>query len=117
MADECAQNVSDVERLVRFDAVDMINIKLMKCGGLRNAVKISNIAEAAGMPCQIGCMIETGVGITAGTHLALALKNIKYADLDGHIFLERDVIFDHQITKVGFNSISGRPGLGVDVRP
>jgi o-succinylbenzoate synthase len=116
MADEAACSVADVLNLVKQDAVDMINIKLMKCGGLRNAVKISNITEAAGIPCQIGCMIETGIGITAGTHLALALKNIKYADLDGHIFLTHDVVTDHQITNNGLNTISGRPGLGVKVK-
>jgi o-succinylbenzoate synthase len=115
MADESACNVNDAMRLVELEAVDMINIKLMKCGGLRNAVSISNIAEAAGMPCQIGCMIETGIGITGGTHLALALENIRYADLDGHIFLEYDVVADHQITKNGFNTISGRPGLGIGI--
>jgi L-alanine-DL-glutamate epimerase-like enolase superfamily enzyme len=98
-----------------MEVVDMVNIKLMKCGGLRNAVKISNITESAGMPCQIGCMIETGVAITAGTHIALALENIKYADLDGHIFLKQDVVSNHQITKDGINTISGEPGLGIDV--
>ena len=115
MADECAHGVEDVEKLVKLNAVDMINIKLMKCGGLRNAVKITSIAESAGMPCQIGCMIETGVGITAGTHLALALKNIKYADLDGHIFLKHDVVQDHQITRTGLNTVTGEPGLGIKV--
>ena len=115
MADECAQSVADVIELIKLDAVDLVNIKLQKCGGLRNAIKIADITEDAGMACQIGCMIETGVGITAGTHLALAHKNIKYADLDGHIFLTRDIVSGHQITKNGMNTISGRPGLGVEV--
>jgi o-succinylbenzoate synthase len=115
MADEAAKSVFDVQNLVRMDAVDMINIKLMKCGGLMNAVKISNITEAVGIPCQIGCMIETGLGITAGTHVALALKNIKYADLDGHLFLEHDVVKDYQITQNGENTISGKAGLGISV--
>jgi o-succinylbenzoate synthase len=115
MADECAQSVTDVMNLVKLNAVDMVNIKLMKCGGLRNAVKIANITEGADITCQIGCMIETGVGITAGTHLALGHKNIKYADLDGNIFLKKDIISNHQITKNGVNTISGRPGLGIEV--
>lgn len=115
MADECACSVDDVKRLIKLEVVDMVNIKLMKCGGLLNAAKISTLTEGAGIPCQIGCMIETGVSITAGTHLALALRNIKYADLDGHIFLENDLVFDHQITKDGINTISGRPGLGIKV--
>ncbi len=115
MADECAQSVADVINLVKLDAVDMVNIKLMKCGGIRNAVKIANITEAAGIPCQVGCMIETGVGITAGTHLALGHKNIKYADLDGHIFLTKDIVINHQITKNGINTISGGSGLGIEI--
>lgn len=116
MADESACSVADVLNLVKMKVVDMVNIKLMKCGGLRNAVKISNITEAAGMPCQIGCMIETGVAITAGTQLAMALENIKYADLDGHIFLKQDVVTNYQITRDGRNTISGEPGLGIEVR-
>ena len=115
MADEAAQSVANVMDLIKLDAVDMVNIKLQKCGGLRNAVKISNITEAAGKPCQIGCMIETGVGITTGTHLALALKNIQYADLDGHLFLAQDIISGHQLTRNGANTISDKPGLGVCV--
>jgi len=115
MADECACSVDDVKRLIKLELVDMVNIKLMKCGGLRNAAQISNLTEAAGIPCQIGCMIETGVSITAGTHLALALKNIKYADLDGHIFLKHDVVTNHQITKNGMNTITGSPGLGIEI--
>jgi o-succinylbenzoate synthase len=115
MADEAARSANDVLKLVKTEAVDMINIKLMKCGGLRNAMKISNITEAAGIPCQIGCMIETGIAITGGTHLALGLKNIKYADLDGHTFLQYNIVQDHQITSQGLNTISGRPGLGVGV--
>jgi o-succinylbenzoate synthase len=115
MADEAAQSVADVMELIKLNAVDMVNIKLQKCGGLRNATKISNITEGVGVPCQVGCMIETGVGITAGTHLALAHRNIQNADLDGHLFLTRDIISGHQITQMGVNSITGQPGLGVCV--
>jgi L-alanine-DL-glutamate epimerase-like enolase superfamily enzyme len=115
MADESACTIEDVENLINLEAVDMINIKLMKCGGLRNAAKITTLAENANMPCQIGCMIETGVAITAGTHIALALENITYADLDGHTFLTQDIVTNHQITMDGLNTISGLPGLGIEV--
>jgi L-alanine-DL-glutamate epimerase-like enolase superfamily enzyme len=60
-------------------------------------------------------MIETGIGITAGTHLALAHPNIHYADLDGHIFLTRDIMTGYRITNNGVNTISGNPGLGINV--
>jgi len=115
MADEAAQSVEDVKNILQHEAADMINIKLMKCGGLRNAVKITDLTQNEGMVCQLGCMIETGVAITAGTHIALALQNIRYADLDGHTFLTQDIVTNHQITKNGFNTITGRPGLGIDV--
>ena len=116
MADEAAQSLEDVKNILQHEAADMINIKLMKCGGLRNAAKIAYLTENAGIPCQLGCMIETGVAITAGTHIAIALENMKYADLDGHTFLIQDIVMNHQITRDGLNTISGRPGLGIDVK-
>jgi L-alanine-DL-glutamate epimerase-like enolase superfamily enzyme len=88
MADESVHTPSDALRLIREDAVDLINIKLMKCGGIWNGRKIAALAEAAGVRCMIGCMGESAIGITAGVHLAAALKNIQYADLDSDILLK-----------------------------
>ncbi len=115
MADESVRAPDDVGRIIEAQAADMFNIKLMKAGGIRNGVKIANIAAEAGMPCQIGCFIETSIGIAAATHVALAVENIKFADLDGHLFLENDVIKDFQITHEGVNRVSGEPGLGIEV--
>ncbi|MEM1554519.1 MAG: enolase C-terminal domain-like protein [Thermoproteota archaeon] len=86
MADESIHSPSDVLKLAQKEAVDLINIKLMKSGGILKTRKISDVAESAGIKCMVGCMGESGVGIAAGTHLAAGLKNIAYADLDCDLF-------------------------------
>jgi len=69
-----------------------MNIKLMKSGGLLKGGKIASIAEAAGIPCMIGCMGESGIGIAAGAHLAAEVKNIQYADLDSDLLLKDKLV-------------------------
>jgi L-alanine-DL-glutamate epimerase-like enolase superfamily enzyme len=85
MADESVCSPEDALSLIRKEAADLINIKLMKSGGLLKARQIAEVAEAAGIPCMIGCMGESGVGISAAAHLAGGLRNIKYADLDSDL--------------------------------
>ena len=114
MADESVRSSEDALRLIGVDAVDLINIKLMKSGGMSKARKIAAIAEAAGMPCMIGCMGESEIGIAAGAHLAAALKNIQYADLDSDLLL-KDKLVKRGGTKVK-NSMRIFPknhGLGI----
>ncbi|MEM3397334.1 MAG: dipeptide epimerase [Thermoplasmata archaeon] len=114
MADEAVHDADDLLRLARVRACDMVNIKLMKCGGIREAYLIANLAERLGMECMIGCMSETRVGISAGTHAALGIKNICYADLDGHIDLAGDVVKEGGVlTKNGENTVPLHlPGIG-----
>jgi L-alanine-DL-glutamate epimerase-like enolase superfamily enzyme len=92
MADESVHSPEDALRLVRAEAVDLINIKLMKSGGILKGRKIADVAEAAGVPCMIGCMGESEIGIAAGVHLAAAVKNIRYADLDSDILLKDKLV-------------------------
>lgn len=115
MADESVHSPEDALRLIKADAVDLINIKLMKCGGILKARKIAAIAEAAGKPCMLGCMAESEIGIAAGTHLAAAVKNIQYADLDS------DLLLKDRLVKKGGTQIKDStrtflktPGLGID---
>ncbi len=82
MADESVHSPSDALRLIREEAVDLINIKLAKSGGILKARKICDVAEAAGVPCMIGCMSESEIGISAGAHFAAGVRNVNYADLD-----------------------------------
>jgi L-alanine-DL-glutamate epimerase-like enolase superfamily enzyme len=82
-------------QLITAEAVDFINIKLMKCGGILKGRKIAEVAEAAGVPCMIGCMSESEIGIAAAAHLAAGVKNIQYADLDS------DLLFRDRIVEKG----------------
>lgn len=83
MSDEACFNAKDALRLVERRAVDVVNIKLMKCGGIREALKINAICETAGIECMLGCMVEeTNLGVTAAASLGAATKNITRADLD-----------------------------------
>jgi len=114
MADESMHSPEDALRLIQAKAVDLINIKLMKSGGILKARKIAAIAEAAGIPCMIGCMGESEIGIAAGAHLAAAVKNIQYADLDSDILL-KDKLVKKGGTKVknSMRVFSRQNGLGI----
>ena len=83
LADESAFNFEDVKKVVESKSADMINIKLMKCGGLTNAVKILEYARENNIICMLGSMLEGPVSINAALHLAMAYSDvIKYIDLD-----------------------------------
>lgn len=116
MADEGVHSPQDAIKFIKAEACDFINIKLMKAGGIRNAIKIANIAEGAGMKCMIGGMTETKIGMTAATHVAAAIKTIKYADLDGHVGLKENITTGGVVTKGSKNHISDKEGLGLELK-
>lgn len=93
MADESILCPEDAIRLICKEAVDLINVKLMKSGGLLKARRIVEVADSAGVACMVGCMGESGVGISAATHLACGLRNIQYADLDSDL-LQADILVE-----------------------
>lgn len=87
MADEAVHSPEDALALARIGACSMLNIKLQKIGGISRAMEALAIARSAGLPCLIGCMTETVVGITAGAHVALGSPAVAHVDLDGHVDL------------------------------
>ncbi|MCK4313221.1 dipeptide epimerase, partial [Candidatus Bathyarchaeota archaeon] len=115
MADESVHSPEDALRLIKAEAADLINIKLMKSGGILKGKKIASIAEAAGIPCMVGCMGESGIGIAAAAHLAAAIKNIQYADLDSDLLL-KDKLAEKGGTKVrnSMRILSKKHGLGIE---
>ncbi|MCR4587239.1 MAG: dipeptide epimerase, partial [Lachnospiraceae bacterium] len=83
LADESLFSPEDAVTLIKRHAADLLNIKLMKCGGIYQALKICSIAEIYGVECMIGCMLESKISVSAAAHLAAGKGIITRADLDG----------------------------------
>jgi len=90
MADESVFDHRDAMRCTKHNACNFINIKLSKSGGIYNALKIAAIAESSDMICQVGCMSETRLGLTALVHFALANKMIQRYDIDSDLLFKDD---------------------------
>ena len=110
VADESCIVATDIPKLA--GVVDGINIKLSKCGGLREALKMIATARAHGMLVMCGCMVESSLGITAAAHFAPLLD---CADLDGAALLADDPYVGATIAR-GNIAIPEAPGLGVAAR-
>lgn len=91
MADEPIHGLRDMLRVIRLEAADMVNIKLMKSSGLHAARAMAELGMAADLPCQIGSMVESAVATLAGAHLAVAHPNIIANDLVGPAMISADV--------------------------
>ncbi len=109
-ADESVLTSSDVPAVAGL--VDGINVKLMKCGGIREALRLIHTARAHGMRVMIGCMIETSVAITAAAHLTPLAD---YADLDGNLLISNDP-FRGATVRQGRLVLPEGPGIGIAPR-
>ena len=114
-ADESLLTPTDALNLVTPPgASGIFNIKLMKCGGVSQALKIADIAHQKNVDLFWGCNDESIVSITAALHAAFACANTKYIDLDGSLDLGNDVVKGGFILKDGIMYCSDKPGLGVE---
>ena len=114
MADESVFEPAQVIELIRMRAADIVNIKLMKTGGISNALHIADIAAMYEIDCMIGCMVETSISVAAAAHIAVAKADvITKVDLDGPSLckfnpVDGGVLFnDSEIT------VTDAPGLGI----
>ena len=106
-ADEAIQRLADIRRIE--GAYTGINIKLMKCTGMREAWKMLNYARARGMKVMVGCMTETSCAVSAAAQLAPV---VDFADLDGNLLIANDRFKGMEVVK-GKITLPDRPGIGV----
>ena len=113
-ADESLIGPKDAANIIgETNACGIFNIKLMKCGGITQALEISRLAESAGIDLMWGCNDESIISISAALHTALSCKQTRYLDLDGSLDLANDVVAGGFILKNGEMRVNGLPGLGL----
>jgi len=115
LADESVFSPKDALKLIHMSACDLINIKLMKTGGIYQAQKISHIAEANGIECMIGCMLETKISVSAAAHFAASQKNITMVDLDGPSLCLKDPVTGGPTFENQWIRMSQDPGIGFSI--
>ncbi len=113
LADESVFSPEDALKIMQMRAADMVNIKLMKCGGIYNGLKIASAAEVYGVECMIGCMLEAKISVNAAVHLACAKQIITKIDLDGPVLCSEDPIIGGAIFDEKTITVSDEPGLGI----
>ncbi|PAV30790.1 dipeptide epimerase [Virgibacillus profundi] len=113
MADESIHSAQDLLSLIQLRGADLVNIKLMKAGGIYPAIALANLAETAGMQCQVGSMVESAIATMAGAHLSLSQSIIKSNEMVGPLMFKEDLAETHYHN--GLIEVSDSPGLGVNV--
>ena len=106
-ADEAIQRLEDIPSIK--GAYSGINIKLMKCTGMREAWKMANYARAEGMRVMVGCMTETSCAVSAAAQLSPV---VDFADLDGNLLISNDR-FEGMTVVDGKITLPDRPGIGI----
>lgn len=113
MADEAVTDAVALRRLLDLQAVDLINVKLMRVGGLGAATLMIEAAAAAGVGVQIGTMLESSVGSAAGLHLAAASDDVRFVEMGGPLLLAEDVADLVRCYDGERVTLPSGPGLGV----
>ena len=113
MADESVFSPRDALKIMQMEAADYVNIKLMKTGGIYNALKICSAAETYGVECMAGCMVEAKIAVNAAIHLTCGKGIITRVDLDGPVLCSEDPIIGGSVFNEKDITVSEDPGLGI----
>ncbi len=116
MADESVFNHYDAIRLLEAEACNYINIKLSKSGGIHEAIRINKVAEEFHIPCMMGGMLESRLALTAFAHVATALDNIQFYDMDTCMLGHKVDPVTGGVTYNGYLvELPDSPGIGAEV--
>ncbi|CAH2713035.1 L-Ala-D/L-Glu epimerase [Neobacillus rhizosphaerae] len=113
MADESVFSPKQAFQVLKTRSADLINIKLMKAGGIYQAQIINQLAETCGVECMVGSMIETRLGITAAAHFAASKQNITRYDFDAPLMLAKEIIDGGIQYNNRFITMPTESGLGI----
>lgn len=115
MADESVVTPHDAAKVGWAKCARLVNLKIMKTGGLSRVLEANAICESAGLPTMLGCNAESALSIAGAVHVAMSQRNVRFADLDSHFSLVEDPASGLAFEK-GYLKVSGKAGLGIDVR-
>lgn len=113
LADESVFTPADAIRILESGAANLVNIKLMKTGGLYNAMSIASIARALDAECMMGCMLEGNVAVTAAAHAAMARGSVTRIDLDGPALCTENPVHGGAQFNGSRITLPDAPGLGI----
>ncbi|QIL89489.1 dipeptide epimerase [Microbulbifer harenosus] len=115
MADESIFGPHEVLDVIQRHAAEIINIKLMKTGGISNALKIADLAGLYDIECMVGCMLETSIGVSAAAHVAAAKAPIvSKLDLDVPSLCQYDPVVGGATYRDADIILNETPGLGIE---
>lgn len=118
MADESVFDAADAARVIDAGAASILNIKLAKAGGLSGAMRIADLAAAAGLRCMVGCMLESPVAVAAAAHLAAAREDVvDGVDLDPPALCTGNPVAGGAVFDGPRITLADAPGLGIVALP
>ena len=117
LADESVFSPLDALELIRRGAADLLNIKLMKTGGIHEAIKICDMASLYGVECMMGCMLESKLAVSAAAHLCAAKGIVTRADLDGPSLCSVDPFQGGPAYDGAMIRMNDTPGIGITSVP
>lgn len=114
LADESARSVHDVLQIFATHSADLINIKLMKMAGISQAIEVAQLARRHQRHCMLGCMLESGISVTAAAHFAVAFADVvRLIDLDGPMLCQGSAIEGGMEMSGPWITLPDTPGLGI----